>query len=162
MNENIYEKFNEMFGGEYGFAELKKDVEDANKTLERVEIPFGNYEVKVTKLELGENDYKDSQSYGCPQVQIWFRIIAGFYKGQIIFMSKNIYGKYAHLALRDIGELLDSFESGMDVSVASCKNFNEYGDLLESVFEAIQNNEYQLEYDENAKGFKTYTIVQKF
>lgn len=159
-NMALFEKFNEMFGGEEGLKGLQSDIAEAGKPMEKVKVPHGDYEVAITKLELGENDYQDSPSYGCPQVKVWFKVVAGDYKGQLIFMQQNIYGQYAGFQIHNINDFLESLESGIDISFV---DFNQYDSLLKNVFKAIDGNyEYQLAYGQNNKGYSTYNIVQKF
>ena len=145
MNESIYEKFNEKFDIEG----LRADIESANKPITE-EVPFGNYEVTITKLELGES------KKGAPQVKAWFKIVAGDYKGQLIFMNQNITSGFQ---IHTMNDFLSSLDSGEEII---SEVFRQYGVLLERINEVLNGIEYQLEYDENAKGFKTYTIVQKF
>lgn len=159
-NKALFEKFNDMID----VKGLKEDVENAGKPMERVKVPFGDYEVAVTKLELGENTYADSPSYGCPQVNIWFKIINGEYKGQTIFWSTNIAGQYMGLSIKNVNDFLDTLESGVEIEFV---DFVQYAAMLESVFEAIDGRyEYHLSYGEghSKKGtsFKTYNILQKF
>lgn len=160
MNNEMFAKFNEMFDAK----QLKEDVENASHPVERVEIPFGDYEVAISKLELGENEYEDSPSYGCPQVTVCFKIVTGQYKGQRLFWSTNIFGQYAHLSIKNINEFLESLDSGIDIRF---EDFKQYAEMLKAIFDEISERyEYQLAFGEGTskKGskFKTYNIVQKF
>ena len=70
MGENIFEKFNSMIDVEG----LKADVETAAASSgDRVEVPFGDYEVKIKKLELGETGEK-SKTPGMPMAKVWFTV----------------------------------------------------------------------------------------
>lgn len=159
MSENIFAKFNDMFAG----STLKKDVEEASQSnLPKVKVPFGEYEVSVVKLEVGENTYEDSPTKGCPQINVWFKVLTGDYKGQRIFWSTNIApnDQYAGLKLSKVNEVVDSLESGIQLVF---ENFEQYNDCLKQIFAEIDGRaEYHLSYQPNAKGFATYNILERF
>lgn len=144
-NTALFEKFNNSFDIEG----LKEDVANSG-TSEYKEVPKGDYEVSITKLELGES------KKGLPQVKCWFKIIAGDFKGQLIFMNQNLTSGFG---IHQMNEFLESLETDLGIEF---DNFVQYADLLENVFKAVENDEYQLSYGENAKGFSTFNIVQKF
>lgn len=146
MDATIFEKFNAQFDIEG----LKNDEAKSGTTTEFVEVPKGDYEVSITKLELAES------KKGLPQVKCWFKIVAGDFQGQLIFMNQNVTSGYG---LHVCNEFLASLESGINIEF---QDFVQYADMIESVFHAIESDEYQLAYGENAKGFSTYTIVKKF
>lgn len=157
MGENIFAKFNEMFGGEAGLKDLKNDIANASvSNKEFVEVPKGDYEVKVVKLELGETG-ENSKNPGMPKVSVWFEVLAGDFKGQKIFMNQMLTSAFG---FHKMNEFLSSLETGMAISF---ENFEQYNDLLTRVFNEVDGKaEYQLSYGENNKGFSTYTIVQRF
>lgn len=144
-----FAKFNEMFNVE----ELKKDVAEAatNNGGNYKEIPCGNYEVKVSKMELTESKKGD------PMVSIWFKVLAGEYEGLLIFYNQVIkQGFQLHLC----NTLLKSFDTGVDVKF---DDFDQYEQMIMDVCEAIdaQKLEYGLLLGEN-KGFKTFEITDVF
>ena len=153
MGENIFAKFNEMFDVEG----LKNDIANiGTSTKEFVEVPVGDYEVKVVKLELGVTG-ENSKTPGAPKASVWFEILAGEFKGQKIFMTQMLTTPYG---FHNMNQLLVSLETGIPVSF---ENFVQYDDLFKQIFAEIDGRaEYQLNYDKNAKGFSTYTIVQRF
>lgn len=160
MGENIFAKFNEMFDVEG----LKHDIESANAgTVERKEVPYGDYEVKVTKLELGECTF-DGDYKGMPEAHVWFKIISdGEYAGQMLFMNKRLISLKNPSAngfiIHKFNDFLDSLESGIPVVF---ENWVQYGELIKTIFNEIDGRaEYQLSFFDN-KGFKDYTIVQRF
>lgn len=159
MSENIFAKFNTMFNTE----ELKKDVDEASASnLPKVKVPFGEYEVSVVKLEVGENTYEESPTKGCPQINVWFKVLAGEFKGQRIFWSTNIApgDQYAGLKLNKVNEVIESFESGIPVVF---ENFEQYNDVLKQILTEIDGRaEYHLSYQPNKKGYATYTILERF
>lgn len=153
MGETMFDKFNAMVDVEG----LKKDVaEAATSTGEFVEVPKGDYEVKVVKIELGETGER-SKTPGMPMAKVWFEVVAGDYKGQKIFMSQMLTSGFG---IHKMNELLESLETGIPVSF---ENFNQYNELFARVFDAVDGKaEFQLAYGENKKGFSTYTIVQRY
>lgn len=157
MGENLFEKFNQMFGGEEGLAGLKADADKAaSSSGDFVEVPKGDYEVKVVKIELGETGEK-SKTPGMPMAKVWFEVLAGEYKGQKIFMNQMLTSGFG---IHKMNELLISLETGIPVVF---ENFTQYADLFKQIFTAVDGtSEYQLAYGENNKGYSTYTIVQKF
>ena len=142
-------KFNSMFD----VAALKADVEEAakNGTGNYKEVPCGDYEVKVTKMELTES------KKGSPMVTIWFKILAGEYEGSLIFMNQVItQGFQIHIC----NTLLRSFDTGHDVHF---DDFDQYENLILDIAEAIDTKklEYGLKLGEN-KGYKTFEITEVF
>lgn len=158
--ENIFAKFDNMFNVE----ELKRDIEEASSSnFEKKDVPYGDYEVKVTKLELGEHTFDDDYK-GMPVVNIWFKIISeGEYKGQVFFVNKRLISlknpKANGFLIKKANELIDSLESGIPVTFES---WAQYGDLLKTIFAEIDGRaEYQLAFFEN-NGYKDYAIVKRF
>lgn len=153
MGENIFEKFNSMIDVDG----LKQDVETAaSNSGDFVEVPKGDYEVKITKIELGETGEK-SKTPGMPMAKVWFDILAGEFKGQKIFMNQMLTSGFG---IHKMNELLNSLETGITVHF---ENFVQYANLLKQIFDAVDGvAEYQLHYGENNKGFSTYDIVQRF
>lgn len=128
---------------------LKKDIEDsANNDFK--EVPHGDYEVSIAKLELGESKKGD------PMVKIWFKIVSGEYKGSLIFMNQVITrGFQIHI----VDELLRSFGTDIDIHFDS---YSQYNELLMTVFDEVEDNfEYALNYGER-KGFDTFEITEVF
>jgi hypothetical protein len=142
---NIWEKFDKAIDVEG----LQKDVQEAAENGKSFkEVPHGQYEVKIEKLEL------IASKAGDPMVTAWFRIVDGEYEGSIIFMNQVVnQGFQIHI----VNEFLRSLESGIEIEF---KNYSQYGQLLMDVHEAIDGQlEYGLKYGEGKKGFSTYEIT---
>ena len=78
---DMFEKWN----SNADLAGLKKDIESAkdnNKEFE--EVPHGEYEVKLDKLEL------KATKKGDPMVSAWFTILNGKYKNSKLFMNQVV------------------------------------------------------------------------
>lgn len=150
---DMFEKFNEMVD----LVGLKNDIEKAaSSNSEFEEVPVGDYEVKVVKLELGATGEK-SKNPGMPMAKVWFEVLAGEYKGQKIFMNQMLTSGFG---IHKMNEFLNSLETGVTVQF---ENFIQYADLFKQIFDAVDGKaEFQLAYGENNKGYSTYTIVQRF
>ena len=153
MSDNIFEKFNAMFDVEG----LKEDINKAEESSgEFVEVPKGDYEVKIVKLELGETSERAKTPHA-PMAKVWFEIVSGDYKGQKIFMNQMLT---SGLGIHMMNEFLNDLLDGGNVKF---EDFEQYANLFETVFNEIDGRyEYQLNYGENRKGYATYTIVQRF
>ena len=128
---------------------LKKDIEDSASG-DFKEVPCGDYEVAINKLELAESKKGD------PMVKIWFKIVSGEYKNSLIFMNQVIIkGFQIHI----VNELLRSLGTDIDIHFDS---YSQYADLLETIFNEVEDNfEYALSYGEK-KGFNTFEIIEVF
>lgn len=153
MSENMFDKFNAMFD----IDGLKKDIADAaTSDGDFVEVPKGEYEVKVSKIELGETGEK-SKNPGMPMAKVWFTILTGEYKNQKIFMNQMLTSAFG---FHKMNEFLTSLETSVPVVF---ENFTQYDELFKQIFNEIDGKgEYQLSYGENNKGYSTYTIVKRF
>ena len=146
---SIFEKWNKSID----LQGLKNDIESAsqNNNGNYVEVPVGNYEVKITKAEV------KATKNGDPMVSIWFKILEGDYKDRLIFMNQVITQGFQ---LKIVNEFLRSLETGLSIEFI---DYEQYNDLLMDVCEAIEEQklEYLLEYGEN-KGFNTFKISEIF
>lgn len=146
--QNIFDKWNKAVDLEG----LKKDIANASQNdTEYVDVPVGTYEVKLAKAELKAS--KQSQN---PMVSMWFKVIAGDYKGQTIFMNQIVTQGFQ---LNIVNNFLRSMDTGINIEFV---DYKQYADMLLDVAEACEGLEFALKYDENAKGFKTFEIVEVF
>lgn len=153
MNTELFAKFNDMIDVEG----LKQDIESAaSSDGEFVDVPVGDYEVKVVKIELGATGEK-SKTPGMPMAKVWFEVLTGDFKGQKIFMNQMLTTGFG---IHKMNEFLNSLETGITVQF---ENFEQYADLFEQIFKEVDGKaEFQLCYGENNKGYSTYDIVQRF
>ena len=120
MGNEMFAKFNSMFDVEG----LKNDVASVgSNTGDFVDVPHGDYDVKVVKLELGATGEK-SKNPGAPMAKVWFEVLTGDFKGQKIFMNQMLTSGFGFVKMN---EMLDSFETGIPVMF---ENFGQYDDLL--------------------------------
>ena len=142
----------EEFNKNVDIENLVKDVQEAEnrKNGDYEEVPYGKYEVKITKLELTQSKKGD------PMLSVWFEIINGNNKGRLIFMNQVVVqGFQIHTA----NEFLRSLQTDETVEF---KSYPQYNILILNIYEKIVNNEYELQYEENKKGFQTFKILQKY
>jgi len=148
---NIFEKFDANINTKQ-LSEDVKNYEVNGGNTEYEEVPAGNYEVKVEKMELRES------KNGKPMVSIWFKILAGNFKNSYIFMNQILVEPFQVHIVKD---LLKSLDSGIEIDFESYSQFN---NLLLDVHEAINEAklEYQLEYTFDKKGYGKYKIVEVY
>ena len=142
------------FDNEMDLAGLMEDIESAANgdggNGDYKEVPLGDYEVSIDKLELGVS--KSSK----PMLICWFKILEGDFKNSRLFMNQVIeQGFQIHIA----NEFLRSLDSGLDIKF---KTFKQYEQLVMDVAEAICTFEYAVKYGETSKGFKTFEITDVF
>ena len=141
MANDIFEKFDKVYDNEG----LKKDIEDAkeNGGGNFEEVPVGTYEVKIEKLELVES--KSNK----PMISCWFKVLAGDCKGRLIFMNQLVDEGFK---INLVNEFLKSLD-----------RFKQYNELILDIHEAIDGKlEYLLDYSENNKGYKKFTIEEVY
>jgi hypothetical protein len=146
---NLWDKFDEAIDTKG----LQEDVKEAakNGTGSFKEVPHGEYEVEVNKMEL------IASKKGDPMVTIWFKVVSGEYKGSLIFFNQVITQGFQ---IHNVNELLRSMDTGLDIEF---KTYKQYGNLLMDVMEEIDGQlEFALKYGEGKKGFSTYEITDVF
>lgn len=134
-------------------SEDVKTLEQNDGKREYEDIPFGQYEVSVKKLELG------SSKKGDPMLIVQFKILDGKFKNSIIFMNQLVTTDFQiHMA----DEFLRSLDSGIDVEWLG--SYAKYADLIDDIFDAISEDklEYALEYSSTDKGYSKFEITDVF
>ena len=133
MSKNIFEEFDKAIDTEG----LQKDIKESEENGSNYrEVPKGDYEVSINKLEI-----KASKN-GDPMFSCWFKVLTGDYENCLIFMNQVItQGFQIHI----VNEFLRSLDTGKEVE----KEIDN------------QKLEYGLEYGER-KGFSTFKITDVF
>lgn len=132
---------------------IQKDIEEAqanNKEFEKV--PYGDYEVRLEKLEL-----KPTKQDKKPMVSAWFTILNGKYKNNKLFMNQVVtQGFQIHI----VNQFLKSMGTDLNIEFV---NYQQYADLLLDIAEAVDEDklEFALKYEDN-KGYDKFTITEVF
>lgn len=146
---NIWDKFDNAIDTK-GLADDVKEAAE-NGTGSFKEVPHGEYEVEINKMEL------IASKKGDPMVSIWFKVLNGEYKGSLIFFNQVItQGFQIHI----VNELFRAMDTGLDVKF---ETYKQYGTLIMDLAEAIDGQlEFALKYSEGKKGFSNYEITDVF
>ena len=138
---------------------LQKDIAEAaeNGGGDFKEVPHGNYEVSIEKMEL-----KATKEMKKPMVSIWMKIVSeGDYEGQMLFMNQVITeGFQIHI----VNEFLRSLvQKCADAPVVEFKSYSQYNNLLMDIHEAVAESfEYGVKYGKTKKGFDTFEITEVY
>lgn len=145
---NIWDKFDKEIDTD-GLAADVKEAQENGASFK--EVPHGEYEVAIDKMEL------TASKAGNPMVSVWFKVLTGDFKGSRIFYNQVVtQGFQIHL----VDEFLRSLDTGLDIAFVTYK---QYGNLIMDVMEAIDGKlEFVLKYGEGKKGFYTYKITEVF
>ena len=141
---NIWEKFDKEID-----KDMQKQIAEAENS-EFKEVPLGDYEVKVDNMEL-----KISKS-GNPMVSIWFRIVAGEFKNNLLFMNQVINMPFQ---IGIANKILRALDPNKNVEF---ETYSQYANLIMDIYEEIDGKfEYAVRYGEK-KGFSTFEILDIF
>ncbi|MYV19921.1 DUF669 domain-containing protein [Ligilactobacillus salivarius] len=144
-------KFDKEFDNEVLRDEVKEAAENGGSGEYR-EVPTGDYEVEIEKLEC------TSSKKGDPMVTVWFNILEGDFEGSKIFMNQLITkGFQIHI----VNEFLRSLGTDNDVEF---KTFSQYEELINKIFDDLDSDglEYRLKYGKSKKGYPTFEIKEVY
>ena len=147
---NMFDKWNSSIDVKGLQEDIKKAQENGGG--EYKDVPHGEYEVKLDKIEL-----KATKETKEPMVSAWFTILEGEYKKQKLFMNQKVtQGFQIHI----VNQFLKSM--GTDVNIEFV-DYKQYADLLLDVAEAVDENklEFAIKYEDN-KGYDKFTITEVF
>jgi hypothetical protein len=148
IRKSVFSKFDREFDVK-ALKEEMKNVETGESQFR--EVPFGDYEVKIEKMELVES------KTGKPMLSCWMKILSGEYKDSMLFMNQVVNTAFG---LHNAHEFLRSLDSGVEVAFES---FSQYSSMILDIHKAIDGNyEYAVEYGETSKGYKTFKITEVF
>ena len=152
-NKNIFAQWDNAVDMEG----LQKDIQEAkdNGGGNYKEVPVGQYEVSIEKMELKASKKND------PMVSIWMKICDGEYKGSMIFFNQVItQGFQIHIVNEFLRSLIQDCADAPDVEF---KSYAQYANLLMDIHELIAESfEYGLKYGQTKKGFNTFEITDIF
>lgn len=147
----------EKWNSNVDLAGLQKDIKDAQDNKREYEqVPHGEYEVKLDKLELKATK-ATAKTPNAPMVSACFTILEGKYKKSKLFMNQVVtQGFQIHI----VNELLRSM--GTDLAI-DFVDYKQYAELLLDVAEECDTNnlEFALKYEDN-KGYDKFTITEVF
>lgn len=156
---DIFAKFNKLVDGKAlaeGVKEIQENGGSSTGDVEYKEVPHGDYEVKIEKMEI--KACKSEANKGLPMFSVQFRILDGEYKKSCIFMNKLLTSEYP---IHIVNEFLRSLDSGIDVEFNG--DFGNYNNLILDIHEEITTHklEYLVAYDED-KGYDTFEILEVY
>lgn len=133
-------------------ADEVRELDQNGGRKEYVDVPFGQYEVKVAKMELG------ASKKGDPMLSVWFKVLEGKYKDSFIFMNQLVTKDFQIHIANDFLRSLDS-----DETIEWTGRYSDYADLIDKVFDAIDKKlEYALDYHSDSKGYNVFEIKEVF
>lgn len=141
----------EKFDEKVNLEELNKEVKESEKggSKDYPEIPDGEYEVKVKKMELKTSKKSD------PMVAIQFKILEGQYKGSMIFFNQVIVqGFQIHIVNTLFRQMFET-----EIEFLSYAQFN---NLICNLAEEAEGLSFHIAYKTNDKGFKTIECKEVF
>ena len=150
---NIFEEFDKI----YDTKAIAEEVKNSSDTPVYKDVPDGEYEVSIDKLELVAT--KESHK---PMVSGWFKVLSGDYKGQMIFMNQLIdyNDKRDSFKIKIVNDFLRSLDSDLNIEFI---NYQQYSNLIMDVMEEIDGKfEYGLKYTHNRKGYAQFEITEVF
>lgn len=133
------------------FAQEAKEVE-LNEKKEFQEVPAGEYECAINKMEL-----KEAKS-GADMISVWWEILDGTFKGQILFQNVVLAGDYGK---HNYKRFMQEIKTSIDVF-----NFSSREELEEVVLDVfddvIAKYEYLVKVKDGKNGFKEFEIKDVF
>ncbi len=148
---SIFDKWDKVVDTE-GLAKDIKEAEKNGGMGDYAEVPTGNYEVKIEKMEIVESKKGD------PMFSCWMRILAGDYKNNLLFFNQVLNLGFQ---IGNVNKFLRSLDTNAEVEFAT---YNQYNDLIMDIMEDIDEfgMEYQVEYKKNKKDYPVYTIKEVY
>lgn len=149
--ENIFEQFKNEVDWE-----ALKHAEDSNTGRSYKEVPPGNYQVNVDKME-----WKESKS-GLPMLSIWFKIAGGKYDGCRVFYNQTIKETWM---FENMVRFLHSLAlDSIDGQIEQCGNNKQFENMLKDAEEEIDaaHISYELKYGKTKSGYPTFEIIDSF
>ena len=140
---------------------LKASAEEMAQESEFAEVPKGQYEVAVDTIE-----HKKSKSGNESMLSNRYKILAGEFKGSLIFYNK-IYERFDFMR-KDNAKLLGALVGNAKVvpianDVLKLNKIEDVEELLMDIQEEIDGTyEYLLSYTENSKGYDVFEIKEIF
>jgi hypothetical protein len=135
--------------------EQLKQIDEAkkNNNSNNVELPKGDYTVKIEKMELGST--KD----GRPMFKVMCRVIEGKYKKCCMFMNRVVYGTTNDANM--IASVLGWLAKLETETKPEFKNYSQFAENILDIFEEVEGAiELDVLYD--SKAFNSISIKEVF
>ena len=131
---------------------LQEDIEKSKTegfSGEYVEVPVGEYEVKIEKLEIV------ASKKGDPMLTCWFKILEGQYKNSMLFMNQLLTQGF------QIG-IADEFLRSLGTKhIVNFTGYAAYNNLVMDIFEAVEGkSEFLLSYTKSKKDYPIFKIKE--
>ena len=151
---NIWDEFDKSIDTE-GLAKDVKEAAENGGGGNYKEVPHGDYEVAITKLEPTK-----AKSSGNPMISCWMKILEGEFKGSLIFMNQVVaQGFQIRIANKFLRALVSEMDEPIEVEF---KTYKQYANMLMDIREAIDKNfEYSVKYYDN-KGYNAFEINEVY
>lgn len=143
----IFDKWNEQIDGKKMVEEIKEVEKNGG---EYVDVPKGEYVVKIEKMEL-----KEAKS-GAPMVAVRFRILDGEFAKSCLFMNQVVTQAFQ---INIVNSFLRSLGTGVQVEFDG--RYDHYNNMILDVFEACEKLEFLVNYGER-KGYATYKVKEVY
>jgi hypothetical protein len=157
-NMSIFEKYADKIDAEELKASQKEITENASGG-NYPEVPVGDYEVKVEKIEC-----KKAKTSGNPMVSIWFKILEGRFEDSMIFYNGVFHEDWLrHRVVKMLSALMDDDKHEAEINLILKSGDVDYiNNFVMDIHEEIDGKfEYLLAYGEK-KGFNTYDIERVY
>lgn len=142
---SIFDKWNKQIDTN-DLANKVKEAADNSKKTEREDVPYGNYVVRIEKMELKESKKGD------PMFSAWFKVREGEHKDRYIFMNQIVLQPFQ---IHIVNELLRSLDTDVDVDF---ENYTQWNNMILDVHEATDRCEFDLDYYQTKNGFDAFQI----
>lgn len=140
---------------EVDFAAIGKELtsvkENVKSKREFVEVPYGEYVVKLHKVELRES------KKGQPMVMFVLKVEDGEFEGEFITKFQLLTLGFQFKMLYSF---LDSFQTGVKIDPSAIQSEDDLRFLLADIQTVTDTKLFTLVYGENMKGFKEHTILE--
>lgn len=133
------------------WAEEAREV-DVNAEQSFEEVPVGEYECAIKKLELKKSKGGDDM------LSVWWEILDGEQKGRLMFQNVFMGGDFGK---HNYKKFMQSIKT--DIDVFNFTNRNELEDVIAEVFDDVTSKyEYLVKSYLNKKEFREYEIKDIF
>lgn len=144
---SIFEKWNNQIDTKDLASKVK---EAADNNTERENVPYGEYVVRIEKMELKESRNKD------PMFSAWFKVSEGEHKGRYIFMNQLVLQPFQ---IHIVNEFLRDLDTGVDIDFT---DYEQWNDLILDVHEETARCEFALDYYQTKKGYDAFKINEVY